>query len=516
MRAPILVRLLLATLPPTVLTFAGFGLWAHYAAERSLEAELGVRLTAVAQAAALSLRGERVDLLRPGDESSRSYRNVRRKLVDLRAATSVARIYAFDPARTALAGSDEGVPIGARLYALDADVSEIRAALGGQASSSILFLGRDGRRYKSGFAPLRVDDSDPSDPDAGKVVAVVGVDGAASLFEQLGDLRRTLLGTAAVGVLAVVLLSVLVARRITRPVRQLVEAARVMGAGDLDKPIAASSSDEIGFLAETLEEMRRELRARDERLQLMLAGIAHEVRNPLAGMELFAGLLRDDLAGPEQADQLDKVRRIERELGHLRTLVSDFLDYARRPPPDLRDTDVAELLREVAQVLAADGATRDPPVVVAVAVAVADSAVAGTPSRARLDAAQIRRVLFNLGRNALQALEGGVGGGGGGGGKVVLALEGDEGWVQLRVTDNGRGIRPEHQGRLFQPFFTTREQGTGLGLALCAETAAAHGGTVAVASVPGQGASFTLRLPRRGPSREPTGGGTLGGPWRPS
>ena len=155
-------------------------------------------------------------------------------------------------------------------------------------------------------------------------------------------------------------------------------------------------------------------------------------------------------------------------------------------------------------------------VTVAVAVAVADSPEAGAPSRARIDAAQIRRALFNLGRNALQALEGGVGGEGDSDGKVVLALEGDEAWVQLRVTDNGRGIRPEHLGRLFQPFFTTREQGTGLGLALCAETVHAHGGTVAVASVPGQGASFTVRLPRRGPSREPTGGGTLGGSWRPS
>ena len=75
--------------------------------------------------------------------------------------------------------------------------------------------------------------------------------------------------------------------------------------------------------------MRAALQARDERLQMMLAGIAHEVRNPLGGLELYAGLLRDALGG--EPERLQEVARIEREIGYLKTVVNEFLDYARRP-----------------------------------------------------------------------------------------------------------------------------------------------------------------------------------------
>src|SRR5262249_3687424 len=135
-RLPILVRLLAETLVPTVATFAGFGLLADYAAQRALEDELGRRLTAVAQAAAPAagaVRGERVDLLGPGDEASRTYRNVRRKLGELMAATAAARIYVFDAERTSRADTREAIPIGARYYELDADAAEVRRALAGEA-----------------------------------------------------------------------------------------------------------------------------------------------------------------------------------------------------------------------------------------------------------------------------------------------------------------------------------------------------------------------------------------------
>jgi signal transduction histidine kinase len=116
---------------------------------------------------------------------------------------------------------------------------------------------------------------------------------------------------------------------------------------------------------------------------------------------------------------------------------------------------------------------------------------AATPAPARCDPEQVRRALLNLGKNALQAL-------GEAGGELTLSCrrEGDE--VVLVCRDSGPGIAAGHLPRLFEPFFTTREQGTGLGLALVAETARAHGGTVEVDSAPGAGARFTLRLPAAG------------------
>ena len=122
---------------------------------------------------------------------------------------------------------------------------------------------------------------------------------------------------AGVGALAAVLaLTVWLARRIFRPVARLAQAAARLGRGDLDARIPIETRDELGVLAQTLEETRVALKARDERMQMMLAGIAHEVRNPLGGLELYAGLLREALAG--QTERLDEVARIEREVGHLK------------------------------------------------------------------------------------------------------------------------------------------------------------------------------------------------------
>src|SRR5439155_9072391 len=113
-------------------------------------------------------------------------------------------------------------------------------------------------------------------------------------------------GGALVFVLAVV--SLLVASRLSRPLRSLVAAARAIGGGELDRRIEARTRDEVGFLARTMEEMRQRIQAREREMQIMLSGIAHEVRNPLGGMELYAGLLREELAA--EPKRLAKVQKI--------------------------------------------------------------------------------------------------------------------------------------------------------------------------------------------------------------
>ena len=146
--------------------------------------------------------------------------------------------------------------------------------------------------------------------------------------------------------------------------------------------------DEIGYLASRLDEMRDALRARDERMQMMLAGIAHEVRNPLGGLELYAGLLREGLSG--QAERLAEIARVEREIGYLKDVVTDFLDFARRPAPVMDVVAVHELLEEAAEVC---------------------RPVAGPTVRvdcesglnARVDRAQVRRAIINLAKNAMAA-----------------------------------------------------------------------------------------------------------------
>ena len=470
-RIPISVKLLGATLLPTVATFAGFGFASHWVARRALEEELGRRLTTVAEAAALAVRADRVDLLAPGDEERRASRNARKKLIELRDAAQVKRIYLFDAAR-ASRGDTDATPIGARYYELDADDSELARVFAGTPASSTLFAGKDGALYKSGFAPL------PAEGGGAPAVAV-GVDGSAALYEQLAGFRRALFFVGALGIGVMGALSIALGRVITRPVRRLEEAARRIGQGDLAAPIVPTSNDEIGLFAATLDTMREQLRARDERLQMMLAGIAHEVRNPLGGMALFVGLWREELVG--DGEKLSHVARIERELLHLGSVVSDFLDYARRPRPDLRPTDAAALVREAYEVLTADG----------VLAGVALTVDASTPAMVAADAGQLRRALLNLGRNALLASPRGA--------RVTFACTVESRSVRLAVRDAGCGIAKDKLAAIFTPFYTTREKGTGLGLAFVAEIARDHGGEVKVDSTVGAGSEFSLHLPRLEP-----------------
>jgi signal transduction histidine kinase len=207
----------------------------------------------------------------------------------------------------------------------------------------------------------------------------------------------------------------------------------------------------------------------------MLSGIAHEVRNPLGGIALWAGHLRDEL--PEGDARRGHVVRIERELAYLDAVVSDFLDYARRPAPQLARLGLDELAGEVADLLAGEATG------------------AGLVLERQLDAAavqadavQLRRAVINLVKNAIQACAGG------GGTRIAIAVarEGDR--ASLRVSNDGPAIPAEAAQRVFEPFFTTREKGTGLGLAFVGEIVRDHGGTVELDSS-AAGTAFTIRLP---------------------
>lgn len=481
-------KLLAALLVPTLLTFAAFGFLAHAAARRALEDELSRRLCAIAAAAAAQISEDSAALLVAGDEDSRTYRNLKRRLVELQEATQAARIYLFDQALTARVDTADA-PIGARLYSLDASRAELRAVFAGQARSSLLFRGKDGRLYKSGYAPVQ--------GRGGAREYAVGVDGSAALFAELLALRRTLILFGSGGVLAVAALALYLSRLWSRPLRQLTQTARGIGQGDLTRPVpqpALRGRDEVAVLAQALEAMRAALRCRDERLQMMLSGIAHEVRNPLGGMELFAGLLRDELSGaapPDVAVAGGYVARIEREVGHLKAVVSDFLEYARRPGLMREQVALLPLLREVAE---STEATKAQAGAVAVVVAEAPELEALTISA---DPHQLRRALLNLARNAVQACAGAPPRDGPAqeGHQVRLALSATADEAQIQVSDTGPGIPADVLPRIYVPFFTTREQGTGLGLAFVKEISADHGGSMEVTTGP-SGTTFTLRLPR--------------------
>jgi signal transduction histidine kinase len=462
----LLVRLLAGTIAPTVAALALYALFAHQVARRALEDELGRRLATAAAGTAATLLPEQLRAIGPGDEGSLTYANVRRRLEAARARLGLRRVLAVTPDLEARGDTASVLTLGARAYELASDRAEIALALSGTPSASPLFVGHDGVPYKRAYAAVG---------GPGDLGGLVAVEGNADYPATLAAFRRSLWLAGLAALAAVLALTVWIARRISGPVSRLAAAAARLGRGDLAAPIVTETRDEIGVLAQTLEETRVALQARDARTQMMLAGIAHEVRNPLGGLELYAGLLREALVG--EPERLQEVARIEREVGHLKTVVAEFLDFARRPPPALESVPLRPLFDEIRELSAPAGGLT--------------IAVEAEDLRARADAGQLRRVLLNLTRNAVAAARGG---------NVRLAARRVAGAVRIEVTDDGPGVPVDLREQIFTPFFTTREKGTGLGLAFVREIVRAHGGDVSVRDATGGGSVFSFDLSESEPA----------------
>lgn len=219
--------------------------------------------------------------------------------------------------------------------------------------------------------------------------------------------------------------------------------------------------------------------ARHQRLSAMgevAARLAHQLRTPLATALLYASQWSQPHLN--DADRARFSEKVVARLSHLEHLIQDMLLYVRGEVGARQRIVVEELLGDLRQVMEPQMAARG--VAFSVYHEAGDAAVAGSRDA-------IGGALLNLLENALQWTPVG--------GSVALRSTAVDGAVSLTVTDSGPGIGPEAVERLFEPFYTTRQEGTGLGLAIVRSVAEAHGGAVTVDSIPGRGASFTLRLP---------------------
>ena len=208
------------------------------------------------------------------------------------------------------------------------------------------------------------------------------------------------------------------------------------------------------------------------------AGIAHEIRNPLAAMRGSIQVLRSEMDGdPAQAELMEIVLRESDRLNHI---ITDFLTYARPRPVSLADTDLREPLRETFTLLRHSPETRDEHII--------EEDFPEAPVQAQADAAGLRQVFWNLSRNALAAMPAG--------GRLRVELRPtNHGRVRITFTDTGAGMSPEQVERLFEPFSSSTTGGTGLGLSIVYQIIRDHGGTINVRSREGHGTTIIIELP---------------------
>jgi two-component system sensor histidine kinase PilS (NtrC family) len=211
------------------------------------------------------------------------------------------------------------------------------------------------------------------------------------------------------------------------------------------------------------------------------AGIAHEIRNPLAAMRGSIQVLHSEMNGdPAQAELMEIVLRESDRLNHI---ITDFLTYARPRPVSLADTDLREPLRETFTLLRHSPETSDRHTI--------EEDFPDEPVRVQADASGLRQVFWNLARNALAAMPAG------GTLRVELGRATNSGRVRITFTDTGQGMSPEQVERLFEPFSSSTTGGTGLGLSIVYQIIRDHGGTINVRSREGDGTTIIIELPDR-------------------
>jgi nitrogen fixation/metabolism regulation signal transduction histidine kinase len=283
-------------------------------------------------------------------------------------------------------------------------------------------------------------------------------------------------------------LGICVSSRARREFDNLIDAfARVSG-GDLSTAVMSYTEGEFAHLADSFSEMTQKLKrsqtqlATAERIaawQAMARKIAHEIKNPLTPIGISADDLRRSYQEnlPGFADTLDRnTRTIRSEVNRLTRLLDEFVSFARMRPPDVRNVDVADALNRV-KTLYAEAVTTE-------------RLKIDTKTRRRLiriDDEMLQQLLVNLIKNGLEASSGGT---------VTVTLEDDANDLVLSVSDNGPGFADKILANQFQPYLSTKKEGSGLGLVICQRIAHDHGGQIELANNKNGGAKVTVSLPQ--------------------
>lgn len=413
--------------------------WYYYRRTRSsLDREFGIRLQALAALAAAAVDPEDLDLLAPGFGPFERSDSLRSVLEDLSARFSLAGAHILREDGIVLLSTRPDLFPPGDLYPLwSMDAAQIVAALGGAPSATGLYRSPGGGYLQAGYAPLGAPDRE--------AVAVAAVEADAGFLAGLDDLRAILIaatGISAVGLVVFVLFAAMAARSLVRARESLLRA-------------------------ETLASIGR-----------MAAGIAHEIRNPL--FIIRGGAERLKSAHPESAAEIDDL--IVEEVDRLDATLTDYLLFARDEPAPRQRIDLVRILRRGIRLV--ERAAVSEGIVIETDLEVGEAPILGEEKR-------LRQAFLNILLNATQAAAGG--------GRIDVRISRSaSNWV-ITFADTGPGIPEKDRERIFEPFYTTRPAGGGLGLAVARAVIVDHGGTIEAGAGPGGGALMTLTLPVRPP-----------------
>jgi two-component system NtrC family sensor kinase len=302
--------------------------------------------------------------------------------------------------------------------------------------------------------------------------------------------------------------------RIINPVQKMVIATKKIAKGDLSHRVEVRSKDEVGYLADSFNQMTKNLKVANEKLiewgktleqkveertkelkemqghliqseklaslGKLAAGIAHEINNPLGGILIYSHLLLEDV--DKNSPHYENLNKIVKETSRCKDIVKGLLEFARPKEPETSQINIDDIVESSLAIMERQALFQN--------IKIKKSYTSDLP-KIVADSAQLQQVFMNIILNAAEAMDGN------GVLSLSTSLDGDKKYIEVKFSDTGHGIKEEDMKRLFEPFFSTKEvgKGTGLGLAISYSIIQKHQGTIEVQSRVGKGSTFTVKLP---------------------
>ncbi len=403
-------------------------------------------------------------------------------LVSLVRRSKVFETFLMDAKGTLVVHSD---PKRTAVHLSPTVVTKLRELYQRRALATTLEYTEEGVEMVGGFARV----------ESGALLAGVQIPKTAA-YLTARELLNNLIGVSLILLILSAIVSLFWSRWITRPIERLSQATRVVAKGQFDIQVASASRDEIGELGASFNQMASELKSREEALKQaqaaliqsekmaafgqLGAGIAHEVKNPLAGILGYAQLA---MRKTEPSSPLfEHLQVIEKETKRCKTIIEHLLRFARQEKVEFEPTDINRVVEDAIAIVDHQ---------LGIHQVKLDQELGSDLPQVSGSANQLQQVLMNLMINAQEAMEGKPG-------LVRVATRRlDPGHIEIRVSDTGPGIPEETRTKLFEPFFTTKAagKGTGLGLSVTYGIVKDHRGEIRVESGLGKGATFIITFP---------------------
>jgi signal transduction histidine kinase len=395
-----------------------------------------------------------LDFLEPGMSNSIAATYYKNELTRISREIQIDQIFIFNREFETLVSPEKSPTDAALLLSR----SELLALESNQTLTTLPFKGNDGSWYLWGFYRFSRD-------------YFIGIRENASRLAEVDRLSIIFWGIGLLGLLLTVLSGWYLARSLANPIEKLVSFSKELGKGNFFTRLPDKVHGELSVLAHALDRMSQDLNNHHQEKERMLAQIAHEIRNPLGGIELLAGLIKEDLENSNQNPEY--VNKILREVSGLKQLVTAYLNFSRPAPAKPETVSIPDLLKSVMPYIQNKLDQKSIHFFSKIEY-----------DQITFDPDQLKQILINLFHNSIEAVEER--------GQIIFRSENKKNNTVLEIVDDGSGIEEKHFFSLFQPFFSTRTNGTGLGLAICKKLCIENQAEIIAKNNPKSGCTFTI------------------------